>query len=778
MRSVLIIILGTMIGLVSSCGGGGGGGQPGADTTPEVNADVPADTLPTDLGPDGPPMDALLDIGPDGPPGDIPHPDVGPEGPPTDTEEDVTPEDQVDLPEALGDAPAPSCEGCLLLQSDAWDDNPATALQSTNPTFETLDEASGLTFWFRAFTTWRLPAPGTLKNVWVYSDGGAGAITIRFSTGFPGGHHPCLDEATGDDPWAVGPAFRMEVSSEPGWRIFDVSAAAHHVEGYNELFMLLNQEGNARVGLAPAAVPGDPQEYDVMGGLIADAPGDNMECFSSMSAFEYQGAPLIWIARAELEPDGPAPAPMFQDMAAEGPAVGGHAAFGDYDNDGDDDLLSGGTLWRNDGGGAFTNVTADVNIGGAGGETVWGDYDNDGWRDILAIGGDGKLFRNLGDGTFEDVTVAAGVVLDTNTQGVAWFDFDGDGHLDFYAASYGLSSDGEIATRDFFYYNKGNGTFEELTAAAGIPVTGAQWHGRGICIADYDEDGDPDVYVGNYRLDPNQLWNNLGNGMGFKDVAAAAGVKGTYEQGAYGHAIGPGFADLDGDGRFDILLPNLAHPRFFDFSDPTTLYINEGDGTFTGYEPPSRGIVYDETHSDSTLFDADNDGDVDVFLTSVYVGRRSFLYLNDGTGNFTDGTWEAGILHLNGWGAAAADVDGDGDQDLMANRLFLNEHEGGHWLEVKLVGGATPGATAGWSNRDAIGAVVEADLGDRVLTRQVEGGTGVGCQNSAILHFGLADLTAIPTLTVKWPSGNTTVVFDAQADQLIEIHEKDEQGLP
>ena len=772
MRRVLFIILTTTcIASLGACDKGGGGGEPGADTAPEVTADVPAE-LPVD-----PPLDTYSDTPPDPPEDTVADltQDFGPEGPPTgDIDEDVMPEEQVDLPEAFGEAPAPSCEGCLLLQSDAWDGNPATVLQSTNPTFEYLDEASGLTFWFRAYTTWRLPAPGTLRNVWVYSDGGAGAITIRFTTGFPGGHHPCLDEATGDDPWAVGPAFRMEVSADAGWRIFDVSAAAHHVDGYDELFMLLSQEGNARVGLAPAAEPPDPQEHDLMGGLIADAPGDYMECFGSMSAFEYQGAPLIWIARAELEPDGPAPAPMFQDMGGEGLAVGGHAAFGDFDNDGDDDLLSGGQLWRNEGGGGFTNITADVNLAGAGGETVWGDYDNDGWRDVLSIGGDGKLFRNLGDGTFEDVTAAAGVVLDTNTQGVAWFDFDGDGYLDFYAASYGLSSDGEVATRDFFYYNKGNGTFDEVTAAAGIPISGALWHGRGVCVADYDEDGDPDIYVGNYRLDPNQLWNNLGNGMGFEDVSEAAGVKGIFEQGYYGHAIGPGFADLDGDARFDILLPNLAHPRFFDFSDPTTLYVNDGDGTFTGHEPPSRGILYDETHSDSTLFDADNDGDVDVYLTSVYVGRRSYLYLNDGTGHFTDGTWEAGILHLNGWGAAAADVDGDGDQDLVAHRLFLNEHEGGHWLEVKLVGGATPGAASGWSNRDAIGAVVEATLGDRVLARQVEGGTGVGCQNSAVLHFGLGDLTAVPTLTVKWPSGKTTILTDVASDQLLEILEMDQ----
>jgi len=293
-----------------------------------------------------------------------------------------------------------------------------------------------------------------------------------------------------------------------------------------------------------------------------------------------------------------------------------------------------------------------------------------------------------------------------------------------------------------------------------------------VCAADYDEDGDQDVYVGNYRLDPNQLWNNQGGMKGFKDVAQKAGVAGIFEQGAYGHTIGPSFGDLDGDGLFDLVVPNLAHPRFIEFSDPTTLYFNNGDGTFAGFEPPEKGIVYDETHSDSVLLDADGDGDLDVFLTSVYEGRRSFLYYNDGKGGFADRTYHAGILHLNGWGAAAADVDGDFDVDLIANRLFVNQDpQGGHHLAVKLVGGAVPGKTDGVSNRDAIGAVVTAKLTDRTLVRQVEGGTGVGCQNSSVLHFGLGSAKTVPELIVSWPSGKVTKLADVAADKLLVVQE-------
>jgi len=297
-------------------------------------------------------------------------------------------------------------------------------------------------------------------------------------------------------------------------------------------------------------------------------------------------------------------------------------------------------------------------------------------------------------------------------------------------------------------------------------------------VADCDGEQVPDSYVGNNRLDQNLLWNNQA-GEGFKDVSLKAGVKGDLTFNSWGHTIGPSFGDLDGDALIDLVVPNLDHPRFHEFSDPTTLYYNNGDGTFTGFEsqpfePTPKGVIYDETHSHSVLFDIDNDGDLDLFLTSVYEGRRSYLYENDGAGVFADSEYKAGIRHFNGWGAAFADVDGDGDGDLVANRLFRNELAPSNYLKLKLVGGAKPGEENGLSNRDAIDAVVTVQVGDSTILRQVEGRNGVGCQNSSVLHFGLGKATQADLVTIQWPSGEKSELKNVAGNQILTVEEAED----
>ena len=676
----------------------------------------------------------------------------------------------VALPEALADTASPSCAKCFILLNETWD-GAADLKFPTKGDYTQVVE--GATFYFRPWVRFRMPHPGKVKRLFVMTQG-AGPVEMQLSTGFPGGHYPCLDESTGEDSYPFGQPFVMETSAEAGWRVFDVESAGMTVGGLDEFMVIFRQGEEARVGLS-YPVPAAPGDYGIQGGLIADAPGDDMKCFSSMTNFADEAElPLLWVVRAEIEAEEVMAPRWFEDKGGEGLNVGGHAAFGDFDNDGDEDLLSNGSLWQNDGNGLFTNVTVDAGLSGLGGETVFGDFDNDGFRDVLGVGGKAMLYRNLGDGTFADVTAGSGIFIDASSQGVAWVDVDQDGYVDFYAASYGTLADPEVPTRDYLFISNGDGTFYDFTGQAGMPVSPPKvYHGRGVCTADYDGDLDPDIYVGNYRLDPNQLWQNQGGLSGFKEVGGPAGVKGWFELwGGYGHTIGPSFGDLDGDGVIDLIVPNLAHPRFIDFSDRTTVYINEGDGTFAGFQTPERGILYDETHSDSVLLDVDNDGDLDVFLTAVYEGRRSYLYTNDGTAMFKDETYHAGIAHFNGWGCAAADVDGDGDVDLVANRLFRNQQElAGHWLEVKLTGGATPGNAEGFSNRDAIGAVVTVEAGGQKLLRQVEGGKGTGCQNSSVLHFGLGSAAVADKLDVLWPSGKTTTMTQVPADQRMEIAE-------
>ncbi len=764
-----------VVALAGGCGGSGGGGDSGGPPQNVVGDIVEADPRAdredapmSEVGPDGA-VEARDDAAEDEAAEDAPG-DLGKEDAPARADDAADTPAETDtagpLPEWVVDWPPPGSEGRTLIANDQGTESVQV---SSSGDFTTVID--GLTYRFRPYVRFRLPHPGRVTRVFVYTAEGAGALSLHLSSGFPGGHYPCLDEVTGHDPDAVGPDYRMEVSGEPGWRAFDIGPSGMEVGGYDEFFVLFDQEGEARVGLAPAA-PKPAGDYESYGGLIADVPGDGMACFPTLSSFTGTGGePRVWLVRAEVE--GPDEVwPRFKP-ADSGPAGAGHAAFGDVDRDGDDDLLTGGTLWINDGTGRFEDRTEAAGLAGVGGETVFGDLDNDGYSDVLAVGSQARLFRNRGDGTFEEVTQAAAVAIPANSQGVAWLDFDADGLLDFYAASYGTLADPEVPERDFLFRNRGDGTFEDVTGAMGMPVDKPRYHGRGVAAADHDGDGDLDLYVGNYRLDPNQLWRNRGGIAGFDEVAAQAGVQGDWSLYGFGHTIGPGFADLDGDARPDLLVPNLAHPRFLWFSDRTTLYRNRGDGTFEAIRTPDAGIAYDETHSHAVLFDADSDGDMDAYLTAVYPGRRAFLYENDGQGRFRDATWEAGILHLNGWGAAASDVDGDGDVDLVAGRVWLNRTApAGHVLRVRLEGGARPDSVAGWSNRDAIGAVVVAEVGGKVLWRQVEGGTGTGCQNGRVIHLGLGGTDRVDRLTVRWPSGRVTVLEDIQGDRVIEVSER------
>jgi hypothetical protein len=526
--------------------------------------------------------------------------------------------------------------------------------------------------------------------------------------------------------------------------------------------------------------------------------------------------------RAEVEYFDVVDTTWFTDVTST--ALGGAAprrvAWGDYDGDGDDDLLvNGPRLWRNDGG-TFTDVSIEAGVrtgadericGGAGG--IWADYDNDGHLDFYATsssfvpicwhvtdgdwycneysGGtipaclDGYcrnasdpwpqhdcLFHNEGDGTFT-VPPEEGMPHDYSpTEGAGWGDFDGDGFVDLYVANYempGSWTGGALGegTPDVLWHNNGDGTFTDVSDAAlpGELRAGCRWQsGRGVNWGDYDGDGRIDIFVSNYRLQPNCLWHNLGDGS-FEEIAAEQGVKGVMVGGAYGHTIGSQWMDFDSDGDLDLFSANLAHPRFDGFSDKSMLLVNTGapDYTFAN-EWASRGFIYQETDSDPAWGDFDNDGMVDIYVTDVYVGRKADLYRQLPDGMFEDVTYESGTAVDNGWGAAWADIDGDGDLDLVTKALYRNDiSNDNHWLQVHLEGTD--------SNRAAIGARVDVTCSGVTRSRQVEGGKGTTSQNSLTLHFGLGDCTIAEALVVTWPSGNVETFEDVDADQRLEIVE-------
>lgn len=254
-------------------------------------------------------------------------------------------------------------------------------------------------------------------------------------------------------------------------------------------------------------------------------------------------------------------------------------AWGDYNNDGYDDLLlNGNHLIKNIQGKRFEDVTIQAGIEkmrSSGG--VWADYNNDGYLDFYAISGDSqgdKLWKNNSNGTFTDVTKLAGNITDNYpTEGAGWGDYNNDGYVDLYLANY-ENWVAQTYLPDILYKNNGNGTFKDATKETGIiPPFGEDRAGRGVNWSDYNNDGWLDIYVSNYRLQENFLWHNNGNGT-FSNVASLLGVAGNDVNGWYGHTIGSDWGDYNNDGYLDLVTANLAHPRYIEFSNRTMLYKN------------------------------------------------------------------------------------------------------------------------------------------------------------------------------------------------------------
>ncbi len=476
-----------------------------------------------------------------------------------------------------------------------------------------------------------------------------------------------------------------------------------------------------------------------------------------------------------VPPDTP---PGFQDVTASALIQGGgRGSWVDYDKDGDLDLFNG-TLWKNNGDGTFSNASAEAGLSG-GDHATWGDFDNDGWVDVFIAGPD-VLFKNNGNGTFTDVTGASGIFDENATEGAAWGDCDSDGDLDLYLVNYETWGNPPVFYPDKLFRNNGNGTFTEITSAAGIQDNNPPRPGRAVTWADFDLDGDLDIYVSNYRLTANYLWQNNGN-CTFTDVAGNKGVAGRSEVRDgytwYGHTIGSSWGDFNNDGYFDLFSSTLHHLAPMPDGNPfpgdtdNNLWRNDGPSPYTFSDvTPISGIVFRECHASANWGDYDNDGYLDLLDTTLFYqngcdrGGKVSLYRNNQGVNFTDYASSAGITAQNTYSAAWGDFNNDGFLDLyVGGKLYQNNRNKNHWLIVKLRGTI--------SNRSAIGARVVVTIGSKKLMRQVESATGAANQNMLWLHFGLGSRTIIDSLEVFWPSGRKTTQQNISADQILTITE-------
>ena len=531
--------------------------------------------------------------------------------------------------------------------------------------------------------------------------------------------------------------------------------------------------------------------------------------------------------------------------------MGSGAGFADIDNDGDVDLyivnISGpftqggeshkgnaNALYRNNGDGTFTDITRAAGVGhqGYGMGCVFADYDGDADLDLyLTTYGENVLYRNNGNATFTDVTKAAGVGCELWSTGAAFADVDGDTDLDLYVCNYvtydleqleqmkeeSLQSGKPVPSAlnphvfepqdNVFYRNNGDGTFTDATDEIGIAAVG----GRSMqaIFSDFDNDNDVDLYVAN-DTSTNHIYRNDGGGA-FTDVSAeswAADFRGS---------MGLTAGDYDADGDIDLFMSHWV-------DEENALYRNllkesvSSQQSAVGKEPFAAGSDTQPPHTESrklkaesqhirfvdesytamlaeesikqigwgtTLFDYDNDGDLDIFVTNgstfqelrqpeVLIPQADMLFRNNGDETFADVSQEAGIAALPirvGRGATFGDYDNDGDVDIF----IVNNHapptllrnEGGNlsnWLHVKLVGTE--------ANRDAIGAKIQVKTADQTQIREIYAGDSYMSFNSLIAEFGVGNATQIETLQVTWQNGEMQKLHNIPANQRIHITQK------
>jgi hypothetical protein len=527
----------------------------------------------------------------------------------------------------------------------------------------------------------------------------------------------------------------------------------------------------------------------------------------------------------------PAFDPQLSHIMPQVASTGASVAVADFDHDGWQDFYltnsadnSHNRLYRNGGDGRFTDVAvqlgvAEVNRTGTGVSmgAVWGDYDNDGYDDLLVYKYGGPLlFHNDGGKNFTDVSARAGLPKWVNANSATWLDFDRDGRLDLFIAGYWpdgvnlwrlettriMPESFEYAVnggRKYLLRNQGDGTFKDVTQAMGI--TSRRWT-LAVAAADLRGTGYPDLFFANdYGV--SELYANDG-GKRFVDVAETTGVGRTPKSG-----MNASFGDIFNDGRLAIYKANISEPGVL--LQGNDLWVpKESGGSEYDNLASSLGVDLGGWSWGAQFGDLNNDGTLDLYLVNGYVSAgerssywydfsvistghsgiiadarnwpdmrgRSFsgyerkrVWMNDGVGRFTEVAQTVGANDTyDGRAVALADLGNRGVLDvIVANQggpalVYRNTVvPGRHWIDVELEGTA--------SNRSAIGARVEVTWGGRTQRQDVLAASGFSAQNQRRLHVGLGGATAVDRVTIVWPSGRRQVIERPDIDQLHRVKE-------
>jgi uncharacterized repeat protein (TIGR01451 family) len=502
--------------------------------------------------------------------------------------------------------------------------------------------------------------------------------------------------------------------------------------------------------------------------ILAMASGSETDAAGSPHAPDLAPIPNSLGAQATINATA-----WFTDVAVEmnaaAPGYGTGVAWGDYDGDGDLDLYvvnlgAGGggqanVLLRNDGD-SFTDVTTEAGVGdaGPGVAAAWADVENDGDLDLFVSNrpGNNALYLNDGDGLFQNVGIPAGVDdLYGMGEGAAWADDDRDGLVDLYVANYtGAPYLNDQPNRLFL--NLGDVQFEDVADQRQVAHMG---NGEGIAWADFDNDGDQDLYIANAG-GINVLFQRQDDGT-FDDVTAQMHVPG-----GPGSSYGAAWGDYDNDGWFDLYVAQQGTNK---------LYRNLSGADFADVTAEA-GVGGSRWSLGCAWGDYDNDGDLDLHVANATIAGYDpgdVLYRNEGGApiTFSDVTALAGVTNtLDARGSAWGDYDGDGDLDLYVvnqgagqlNRLFRNGGSANHWLQIVPIGSV--------SNRAGIGArVVATSDGDQM--REISGGSGFASQDSLPAEFGLGDWEGTVDVNVQWPSGRQSSLMGLAADGTLTVTE-------
>jgi tetratricopeptide (TPR) repeat protein len=507
--------------------------------------------------------------------------------------------------------------------------------------------------------------------------------------------------------------------------------------------------------------------------------------------------------------------------------MGGGVALIDYDGDGWLDVyaVNGGPLpkddrpvsspqrdrlFRNKGDGTFEDATRKSGLaafpGGYGHGVTVGDYDGDGRPDLFVTRWRSyALYRNRGDGTFEDATQQAGLDGDRDwPTSAAFADLDNDGDLDLYVCHYcdwdpvksppcpNAAKPGAYlycgprmfnARPDHLFRNDG-GRFVDVSDRAGITSADTEGRGLGVVAADLDDDGKIDLFVAN-DMTANFLFHNEGDWT-FREVGMESGVA-TNAGGGYLAGMGVACGDLNGDGLLDLAVTNF-------YGESTTFYQNLGAGQFVdrsaavGLSAPTRyvlgfGLAFVDLNNDGLLDVAQADGHVSDLSPHVPFAMPAMLLLGEGGGRLRNVSTDAGApwrVHRLGRGMAVGDLDNDGKTDLLMVSggaplaYFHNQGPAGSHLTLKLEG-AGPGAG---SNRDAVGATATVVVeGRRMIAPRLGGGSFLSASDDR-LRFGLGAASRVESVEVRWPSGRVDRHHDLEADRAYHLREGASQAEP